>query len=123
MTLPPALKMVQLLAKLAFTMELGLGTVFWAEGDPQNPDANLACYGRRMSDSKDYVIAHRTLPCRSDVLVCAPRTGKCVAAKVGDRGPFGKTKNGRWKAIADLSPAVKRKLGHNGLEPVVLLKR
>lgn len=103
-------------------IQSGMGTVFWSHGDPQNPDANLACYGRPLEDRRDYVIAHRTLPCRSDVLVCAPRTGKCVAAKVGDRGPFGK-KNGRWKAIADLSPAVSKKLGHNGLEPVILLTR
>lgn len=111
------------LVAIFFSIQSGLGTVFWADNDPQNPDPNLACYGRPLHDRRDFVIAHRTLPCKAPVLVCAPRTGKCVAATVGDRGPYGKTKNGRWKAIADLSPAVSRKLGHNGLEPVILLTR
>jgi hypothetical protein len=123
MPLPTFVKTLRLALGLAFKMQVGLGTTFSAVGDPGNPNPHLACYGRPMRDKNDLIIAHRGLPCRSSVLVCAPRTGKCVSAKVGDRGPFGKYKNGEWKAIADLSPAVRRKLGHNGLEPVVLLVR
>lgn len=103
-------------------IEVGVGTTFSAANDPGNPNPHLACYGRDLRDDRDLVVAHRTLPCRSKVVVCVPRTSRCAVGLVGDRGPYGRTKTG-YRAIVDLSPAMKRQLLHNGRETVLLWSR
>ena len=94
---------------------VGIGTVFGSSSwDRHNPHDVLACYRpRRIDDSRDRVVAHRTLPCRSRVLVCALRSGRCVEATVGDRGPR--------RALVDLSRLVADAIGHNGRESVLLV--
>lgn len=88
----------------------GVATVFLPEGDRFNPDPTLACYPRRKLAWGDMAVAHRTLPCKSKVLVCLPRTGRCVVARVMDRGPR--------RAMVDLAPAVARAIHHNMKENV-----
>ena len=96
--------------------------------DVHNPDAHLACWrslGRGYNDlltNEDMVVAHRTLPCGSFVYVCSPRTLRCTSARVGDRGPFGRYRRGKRRgqfvSMLDLAPAVARRIGFNGYEPV-----
>lgn len=98
------------LIKLIFVAKFGLATNFSHQGDPWNPNPWAACL-RRDLRATDVVIAHRTLPCKSKVLIYAPRTGRWVVAKVGDRGPR--------TADLDLNTAVTKKLKANGWEWVV----
>lgn len=93
----------------------GVGTVFDVSSrDAANPHHGLACLRDRPLDrDKDVLVAHRTLPCRSAVLVCVPRTGKCARAVVGDRGPR--------RALVDMTPLLARAVGHSGLEAVVVV--
>jgi hypothetical protein len=115
------LHIVSLLVSLSsIDWDVGTGTTFGGEGDPGNPDPSLACYGRPIRDASDVVVAHRTLPCRSRVVVCLPRTGRCVSARVGDRGPWGRER-GRYTSSIDLSPRVATALGHNGRETVLIV--
>jgi hypothetical protein len=97
---------------------VGVATTFSAVGDEQNPVAYAACLHRDLRDATDMIIAHRDLPCNAKVLICLVRTNRCVVASVGDRGPFGKKRNGTYRAAMDLAPAVRRKLKHNGYEAV-----
>ena len=93
-------------------VHVGLATTF-SSVDRWNPDPFLACLRRPLDDEHDLVIAHRTLPCRSRVLLCLPRTRRCVVAVVGDRGPV--------HADLDLAPAVRRRLRHSGREVVLFV--
>lgn len=99
---------------------------------------------------EDLFLAHRSLPCGMTVWVKNPRTRKTATAVVLDRGTFGamgcyqqgslrcvpcgalqakpgwcikiyKNDPGRWRGIADLSPALTEALGHNGMEKVQIL--
>lgn len=97
---------------------VGVATTFSAVGDEQNPVPYAACLHRDLRDATDMIIASRDLPCQSRVLICLPRTSRCVVAKVGDRGPYGKKRNGTYRAAMDLAPAVRRALKHNGYEEV-----
>ena len=98
---------------LILYIKVGLATEFArAEHDLSNPSSHLACLGRELNEKRDVVIAHQTLPCGQRVNVCVPRTGKCVVAVVGDRGPV--------HALVDLAPATARRLGFNGYETVVI---
>lgn len=109
-----------LLGKLLLMLVTALGgspqlaTVFGApDWDRGNPNPTLACYHRPIDDARDLVVAHRTLPCRSRVLLVLPRTGRAVVARVGDRGPR--------RADIDLSVQVARRLRHNGRETVLVI--
>jgi len=113
--------MLNLILSLKLALFIGLGTVFWADGDPQNPNSNIACYHRQLDDKKDAVVAHRTLPCGTELLVCNARNGKCTRAKVADRGPYGKTRiNDRfyYTSVIDLSKKVAKEIDLNGKEEV-----
>lgn len=112
MTLILLERVVALLAVLGGQWEVGtiFGSSRW---DRSNPNSRLACYHRQIDDAHDLVVAHNTLPCRSPVLVYNPRTGKSTLARVGDRGPR--------RAGIDLSRQVARRLGHNGLEKVLVV--
>lgn len=108
----------------------GLGTVFYANHDPQNVNNHLACVpikdtryrvgDRRrythkvLDDARDYVVAlPRRYPCGLWVWIFCPRTGRATLAQVADRGPA--------HALVDMSKPVARALGHNGKENVFLL--
>ncbi len=113
--------MLTSLLSLKIIFYIGLATSFWGRNDPQNPDPNLACYSRPINDEKDFVVAHRTLPCNTPVLVCNARNGKCVKAKVADRGPYGTEEIDNrmyYKAHFDLSPQVAKAISFNGKEEV-----
>lgn len=96
-----------------------MATRFAAHDDPFNPHPALACMNRDLDDEKDLFVAHRTLPCGTPIAVCVPRTGRCVSARVMDRGPYGRTRGGDYRVTLDLSPAVSRRLKHNGYETVI----
>jgi len=105
-----------------------MATTFGGEGDASNPDSRLACwkyigkkFNDRLDDKKDFLVAHRTLPCGTSLIICNPRTKKCATARVGDRGPFGKTK-GKYRAGIDLSTAVAKSIHFNGMEKVLIWK-
>lgn len=70
----------------------------------------------------DRVVAHRTWPCGSEIFVCAPRTGRCTYAIVGDRGPWGphrKLHAKHYTALIDLAPLVAAAIGANGMESIL----
>ncbi len=101
-----------------------LATQFAAKGDPWNPDPELACQpGRDLDDSRDVIVAHRTLPCGTRVRICVVRSGACVEARVADR--LGPCRPHRCSQL-DLAPATARLLrlnrrrGWNGMEPVTI---
>lgn len=99
--------------------EVGNGSVFSLYGDPYNPSNQpLACEGRIIKrhgrasfrNMLSYGIAHRTLPCGSQLTLCIQKRGKvrCSKAYVIDRGPYGvvykKGKRRRWKMYRKLPP-------------------
>lgn len=96
----------------------GVATTFSAIGDAGNPDPHAACLHRDLDDARDVVVASRTLTCGATVLICLPRTRRCVRATVGDRGPYGRNARG-YRAELDLAPATRRALHHNGYETVL----
>lgn len=100
------------LAKLFFSMQLGLATNFSYENDKFNPNPYAACLRRDLRAS-DVVIAHRKLPCKSKVFIYSPRTGRWVVARVGDRGPRA--------ADLDLAPATTKALRANGWEHILFI--
>lgn len=100
--------------------------------------------GRRVRPT-DNGIAHRTWTLGARVWIVNPRTGRTTVTKVIDRGPFGRVdRRGRWRNGAplyrralragreiprkgwrgciDLTPLVRRRLGHNGFEPVLAVR-
>ncbi|MSP59125.1 MAG: hypothetical protein EXR72_02090 [Myxococcales bacterium] len=105
-------KLILLLSLMA-TGKTGIGTVFGSSTwDAHNPHSNLACMHREIDD-RELVVAHNTLPCHSLVWIYNLRTGRSVVATVGDRGPR--------RAMIDMSPAVARRIGHNGMERVLMV--
>lgn len=102
--------------------ETGVAYRFSAKDDPGNPVAWAACLGRNMDDSRDAIIAHRTLPCGSKVLLYAPESDKWAVATVGDRGPWGRSKKtGRYRGVVDLSPIVDARLNTRGRGSVLII--
>jgi len=57
------------------------------------------------------VVAHKSLPCGTKIVILAPRTGKAVVATVLDRGPR--------RAALDTSLGVTKALKLNGKELVL----
>ena len=115
-------------------------SVFAHEGDELA--GGVAPYLGRHVQPDDRGIAHRRLPLGSRVLLINPRTGRIATPTVVDRGPFGlkgkRWRNGAklyrrlrragkpiprdiWRGCVDMTPRVKRKLGHSGFEPVILV--
>lgn len=103
---------LHLLVLLLGHARVGIATNFMPYGDPGNPSPHAACLHRDLRRT-DVVIAHRRLPCGERVLIYAPRTGRSVVARVGDRGPR--------HAMLDLAPATTRALRANGWETVLML--
>ena len=106
-------RLIAFLLHLLPSVHVGTATRFSAVGDHWNPRPYASCLRRDMDDERDAVIAHRSLPCLADVLVCLPRTRRCTWARVGDRGPR--------VAMLDLSPLVSQRLEHDGKEPTILI--
>jgi len=98
-----------------------VGFTFSAHGDLGNPDAHAACLHRDMDDAKDIIIAHRTLPCLTPVFIYSVKTGRGLWAVVGDRGPYGRRRDGGYRGIVDMSPIVNRKLKTRGRAVVLLV--
>ena len=113
--------MLQLILMFYSWMEIGTGYTLSAQGDPWNPRPYAACLRRDMDDKRDAIVAHRTLPCGMRVFLYAVKTGRWTYAVVGDRGPFGKRKNGKYRGIVDMSPIVNRRLRARGKAVVVLI--
>lgn len=110
-----------------------------------NSGMGPACnYLRYKYTSADPLIAHRTLPCGTRVLLAHEHGW--AAAVVGGRGPYGaygyrrrggyrcrargqkgwcvkkkKKDPGVWRGIADMTPPVLRALRHSGYAPVWIL--
>lgn len=87
-------------------------------------DGILACDGgRRWTDERELLVAHRSLPCGTVVVIENMRTGALVAARVLDRGPYGAVLDGQWRVkirardpgtwrgILDMSPEVAKRVG------------
>lgn len=130
--------------------EHGIATNFGGSADKWR-GGESPCIGRRI-ERTDHGIAHRTLPCGAKVIVINPRTRRAVETVVLDRGPYGATlphgiqppdgqpcrrrrKSGRcwyvkkraswpgqWRGLGDLTYALAEELGHNGYEPVVIIR-
>ncbi len=99
---------------------MGMSTQFYAI-DPYNIDPHLACGGVLVDTMR--VVAHRTLPCNTKLLVCNKDLSKCTKAVVKDRGPYGcKAKIGKdcisYRSEIDLSKQVSIDIDHSGFEPV-----
>ncbi len=109
------------LASLGLHVEAGTAYQFSAQNDPQNPVANAACLKRDMVDSRDFIVAHRTLPCKSKVLIVNRDNGRHAVATVGDRGPYGKNRKGKFRGVVDLSPLVDRALKAKGTANVYVV--
>ena len=65
-------------------------------------------HGKRRADTTVYdqneiLIAHRTLPLGSSVRITNLHNGKVIVAKVLDRGPYAKGKDGKYLREIDLS--------------------
>ena len=104
---------------LSILLFFGTATVF-SENDEHNPNPNLACLHRPLKQNES-AAAHRTLPCGTILTVFNPRTGLHTDSIVKDRGPYGRYKTGEYKSDLDITPAVAKKIKHNGMEPVIFL--
>ena len=99
-------------------------TKFGRQGaDKWNPNDHLACDPKVRLSNRMHLVAHRTLPCGTKVIVYSPRTGRSVRAYVGDRLGNHRRKDGSYFSELDLAPATARAIRHNGFEYIVLLVR
>lgn len=106
-------------------------TIFGQPGD-EWAGGNALLLGRHVNQS-DLGIAHRWWPLGSTVIVQHVRSGRMAFGVVLDRGPYGATTPegdwalklkpsdpGRWRGCADLTPALARRIGHDGFDAVRL---
>ena len=98
--------------------QVGMGTTFWTHGDRFNPDNSNACHYRapgvpRFLDDGAMAFAHKTLPCGTRALIVNPRTGKSAYARKWDTGPR--------RALIDMTKALSKAVGSNGLEPIIVI--
>jgi hypothetical protein len=103
-------------------IDVGIATTFSSD-DLYNPNNITACYPHKKLDDNALVIAHRSLPCNTKVVICNKRTDICTSARVVDRGPYGLTSTRaglRHTSIVDMTMGVAKKIHHNGFEEVVL---
>lgn len=138
--MPPALTLlVLLLLAPPAVVHRGRATTFGpSKSDPNNPNDTLACDlhlrgVRRSVDPRELAVALPSwhAPCGALVLVCLPRTGRCAAARVLDRGPRAAILGRRKKRgdvvrgvrvdphAIDATRAVQRAVGFDGDEDVV----
>ena len=108
----------KLALSILMTFQVGMGTVFWSHGDPQNPDNRNACHLKvkhvpKRLDDNAMAFAHKTLPCGQWALIVNPRTGKSVYAQKVDWGPK--------RGLIDVTRGVSRAIGHNGMEQLIVI--
>ncbi|MFO0657246.1 MAG: hypothetical protein U0787_19525 [Polyangia bacterium] len=121
-------------------MDVGNGSRYGYEGDLFDNVGTFACrrtltvrYGQKgWQKMRNHGVAHRTLPCGTRLGICNPRTGRCTAAYVVDRGPWGALdRNGEWhvrtgplrpgehyRGVLDLLPGVYSAIDLQGIEKV-----
>lgn len=116
------LQWIQILSLITH-VEVGMGYTFSAVGDPTNANPWAACLHRNMDDSRDRIIAHRTLPCGSKVIVYNLDNGRSIRTTIGERGPYGRRKvKGRpYRGAIDMSPLVNRDLRAGGEAHILLI--
>ncbi len=111
------------------------GSQFAQPGDKWAGGASV-CLWREVRPT-DHIIAHRTLPCGTKVLVRNMRTNLATIATVGDHGPYGAcldegwvkgtrcqswvvkkhaTDPGTWRGSFDLTPSVGKAIGQTGIQ-------
>ncbi len=100
---------------LLIIVAIAIGAASWDKDGPKPFQKGIASWygtayhGNNTASGEvfnmfDYTAAHRTLPFGTRVIVYYPRTGKAVAVRINDRGPF---VEGR---IIDLSYAAAREI-------------
>jgi len=97
----------------------GYATKFGEPGDTM-AGGNLACTHKPIPVDQP-VCAHRWLPCGTQVVVMnleRPGLAKC---RVGDRGPYGVDRAGRWRGVIDLTPHVAKAVRLDGRDLVRLI--
>lgn len=121
-------------------MQSGNGSRYGYEGDLYDNVGTFACrrtltvrYGQKgWQKMRNRGVAHRTLPCGTRLGICNQRTGRCTAAYVVDRGPWGALdRNGEWhvrtgplkpgehyRGVLDLLPGVYSAIDLQGIEKV-----
>jgi hypothetical protein len=95
-------------------------------GDAYDNVGTFACkrnlesrYGKRQWEKmRNHGVAHRTLPCGTNLGVCLARTGLCTSAYVVDRGPWGTLNpKGEWHQRTGRVPAGEHYRGELDLLP------
>ncbi len=97
----------------------GYATLFGDSGDLL-AGGNLACTHRPIPVDEP-VCAHRWLPCGTKVIVMNLERPGVTSCRVGDRGPYGVDRFGRWRGVIDLTPHVARAVRLDGRDLVRLL--
>lgn len=134
---------IEILIAIFFTVasgpprETNYATIFAKHGDRWNGGPSPCL--RRIVQPDDHIIAHRTLPCGTTVLLYNPKTKMSTVAIVGDRGPYGactaegwrrgtrcpkgywvvkrkRSDPGVWRGGFDLTPSVSKALGHKSFQ-------
>ena len=111
----------------------GLATTFYPKEKWNN--GKFAC-GGNWTDPSLPVCAHRTLPCRTWVLVENEKTGDTAWCEIRDRGPYGalmpdgtwvvrkprdhRFRQARYRSIIDLGPTVALRVNTRGKARVVI---
>lgn len=97
----------------SLVFETGLATQF-SNNDKWNPNIYAVCLHRDLRET-DHIIAHKSLPCNSKLLLYNPRTGLMTLTKVGDRGPV--------RSDLDLNSPVAKAINFNGYEKIIMVYR
>lgn len=109
--------------------QVGKATRFGGSTDKKWGHQALACAPDYHTDETMFVCAHRTLSCGTVILIESVRTGRTSLCRVMDRGPFGakgddgvwfpkvgrhRDREGAFRGILDMTPAVVHALGLTG---------
>jgi rare lipoprotein A (peptidoglycan hydrolase) len=97
----------------------GYATLYGDPGD-QLAGGNLACWHRPIPQN-EAVCAHRWLPCGTEVTVVNLERPGTTTCRIGDRGPYGVDRFGRWRGVIDLTPHVAKAVRLDGRDVVRLL--
>lgn len=122
-------------------IDLGLAARYGYPGDKLAGKKEFACQDilikklgkKHWNEMLARGVAHRTLPCGTDVVICSRHSYRCTLATIVDRGPFGALdEKGRWhrrrrlgpkehwRGILDLLPRPAKVLGIMGVQNVVV---
>jgi rare lipoprotein A (peptidoglycan hydrolase) len=100
-------------------MDDGYATIYGQPGDPWAGGA-LACNGKEIPQDEP-VCAHRWLPCGTEIAIVNLERPGVAMCRVGDRGPYGVDRHGRWRGVIDLTPHVAKAVRLDGRDMVRLL--